>query len=207
MAAPRYGLNVFVNCPFDRGYRQLFRATIFTIYDCGFIPRSALEHDDSADNRLNKINSIIKSSKLGIHDISRTGSNSKTKLPRFNMPFELGIFLGARSFGNNNQRRKRCLILDKEPYRYLAFLSDIRGQDIKAHHNDVQKIIKHVRDWLNNNVPNSTMLPGEKRIYSRFSNFSNVLPRLIKEVWLTLDELQFNDFSQFVSVWIEENPK
>jgi hypothetical protein len=29
---------VFVNCPFDPGYKQQFDALIFTIFDCGFIP-------------------------------------------------------------------------------------------------------------------------------------------------------------------------
>ena len=141
MPSRKYHLSVFVNCPFDTRYRRLFQAIIFTIFDCGFIARSALEYDDSSANRLEKIYSIIKSSKLGIHDISRTQLDSTSKLPRFNMPFELGIFLAARKFGERKQKRKRSLVLDTERYRYLSFISDIRGQDIKAHGNDVRKII------------------------------------------------------------------
>jgi len=48
------------------------------------------------------------------------------------MPLELGIFLGAKRFGGPKQKRKNCLILDREKYRYQQYCSDIAGQDIKA---------------------------------------------------------------------------
>ena len=207
MARQKYHLSVFVNCPFDNKYRKLFQAIIFTIYDCGFVARSALEEDDSSTNRLDKILAIIRSSRLGIHDISRTQLESGTKLPRFNMPLELGMFLAAKKFGQGNQKQKKCLILDKELHRYLSFVSDIRGQDIKAHNNDVRKIIKHVRDWLNNDVPNNKILPGQKRISSRFSKFLKIFPNITNELGLDRNEIQFNDFSSLVSEWIKNNPK
>ena len=51
------------------------------------------------------------------------------RLPRFNMPLELGLFLGAKSFSDEpRQKKKRCLILDSNPYRYQKFLSDIAGR-------------------------------------------------------------------------------
>jgi hypothetical protein len=64
------------------------------------------------------------------------------------MPLELGIFLGAKRYGSRTQIRKSCLILDREPYRYQIFCSDIAGQDIRAHHNDVGYAISAVREWL-----------------------------------------------------------
>ena len=87
--------NVFVNCPFDDGYKAQFRATVFTIMRCGCVPRCALEIVDSAQTRISKIQSIIAECRLGVHDISRTELN-QNGLPRFNMPFELGLFLGAK---------------------------------------------------------------------------------------------------------------
>ena len=130
MAAKNYGLNVFVNCPFDEEYKStLFPAIIFTIYDCGFRARSTLEDEDGGKNRLDKIFSIIKSSKFGIHDISRTELDRDTQLPRFNMPLELGFFMAAKKYGAKEQKQKKCLILDTDAHRYLSFISDIRGQD------------------------------------------------------------------------------
>jgi hypothetical protein len=61
-----------------------------------------------------------------IHDISRTEVRDQPyQLPRFNMPLELGIFLGAKRFRRHSSR-KRCLILDREPYRYKRFIRRTR---------------------------------------------------------------------------------
>ncbi len=54
-------------------------------------------------------------------------------LPRFNMPFELGLDLGCRDFGSLDLATKQCLILEREPYRYQLVLSDIAGNDVQAH--------------------------------------------------------------------------
>ena len=48
---------------------------------------------------------IIKASRFGIHDVSRTESDKASALPRFNMPLELGFFLGARAFGHPDSGR------------------------------------------------------------------------------------------------------
>ncbi|MGD9153022.1 MAG: hypothetical protein PVG30_05150 [Gammaproteobacteria bacterium] len=90
-----YADNVFINCPFDNRYKSLFHATIFSIIDCGFVPRCALEIHDGSEIRLNNIIKIIADCKFGIHDISRIELNHN-KLPRANMPFELGISLTMR---------------------------------------------------------------------------------------------------------------
>ena len=105
-----YEKGVFINCPFDHDYEKLFYALIFAIHDCGFVARCALEASDSGEVRISKIVEIIRQCKFGVHDISRTelGSNG---LPRFNMPLELGLFLGAKEFDPTN--KKICLILDR----------------------------------------------------------------------------------------------
>jgi len=76
------------------------------------IARCALEADDSGDVRIEKILAIIDQCKLGIHDISRTELNEHS-LPRFNMPLELGLFLGASRFGQG-KTKKITLIVDSE---------------------------------------------------------------------------------------------
>jgi hypothetical protein len=76
------------------------------------------------------------------------------------MPLELGMFLGAKRYGRSEQKRKNCLILDVERYRYHKFISDIAGQDISAHAAEPSRAIKIVRDWLSNLTPVSLVLPG-----------------------------------------------
>ena len=82
---------VFINCPFDENYSELLRAIVFTVYKCKLFPVTALTEDNALENRLDKIIKLIKKCKYGIHDISRISLN-QNGYPRFNMPFELGIF-------------------------------------------------------------------------------------------------------------------
>src|SRR5215207_1418992 len=94
--------DVFINCPFSDDYRDFFNAIVFTIVRSGFVPRCALELNDGAVNRFEKICKIIEDCSYAVHDISKTELDKKSGLPRFNMPLELGVFLGAKRFGNKN---------------------------------------------------------------------------------------------------------
>jgi hypothetical protein len=97
--ATPYQKNVFINCSFDRSYRPIFHALVFAVHDAGYVARSAQEVRDTGEVRIEKILRLVRESKFGIHDISRTTLDRATRLPRFNMPLELGLFLGAREFG------------------------------------------------------------------------------------------------------------
>jgi hypothetical protein len=167
----RYGASVFINCPFDLAYRPMLRALMFAVYDSGFLVRSALEEDDAGEVRYSKIIRIIRECRYGIHDISRVELDRKTRLPRFNMPLELGLFLGAKGFGDNQHAVKSCLVLDSEPFRYRTFCSDIAGQEVRPHHNSHRKAIAAVRDWLGNYVSRGVMIPSGSVIARRFERF------------------------------------
>lgn len=203
MARQKYNENVFINCPFDAIYKPLFNAIVFAVYDCGFVARCALEEDDGSQIRVQKIYEIISKCRLGIHDLSRVKLDRSTKLPRFDMPLELGTFLGAKYFGSTEQRRKACLILDSEKYRYQSFISDIAGQDIRAHGNDPRKIIAIVRNWLR--VYSPTSIPSGSVIWCRYETFKTDLPLLCKELRLNAKELIFNDYVLLVSNWLKVN--
>mgnify|MGYP006145882417 CR=1 FL=1 len=150
MARTSYAEQVFINCPFDGEYRPMFEAIVFAVHDCGFVARCALEIEDGSQVRIEKVQGLIGLCGLGIHDISRTELDSTWQLPRFNMPLELGLFLGAKRYGTGHQRKKLCLILDREPHRYQKYCSDIAGQDIKSHGGDPAAAVRIARDWLRN---------------------------------------------------------
>lgn len=200
-----YSKNVFINCPFDDDYLSIFRAVVFTVIDCDYVPRCAWEVQDSSLVRIEKITKIISECKYGIHDISRTELDKKTNLPRFNMPLELGIFWGARWFGDNEQRKKACLILDREPYRYQSFISDIAGQDIQSHDNSDLGAINVVRNWLRD-VSGRSAIPGGKEIQKRYGLFKSELPILCDKLKLGVDEMIFNDYTHLVYEWLKRNP-
>ena len=206
MRSVHYNDNVFINCPFDSAYKPLFDAMIFTVHDCGFISRCALEEDDASQVRIDKIYSIIADCRYGIHDISRTELDRNSGLPRFNMPLELGIFLGAKKFGIEAQKRKKCLILDIEPYRYQQFISDIAGQDIQTHNNSSKEVITHVRNWLRTASRRET-IQGSSIIWRRYQDFRRDLPQTARECQLTVEDLIFNDYTLVVTHWLRTKAK
>lgn len=192
---------MFINCPFDGPYLPFFHAILFTVLRCGFRPRCALETIDSGGTRIAKIEKLIEECPLGIHDISRTELNPQG-LPRFNMPLELGLFLGAKRFGDPVQNRKRCLILDTEPYRYQAFMSDIAGQDIEAHNNDVPTLISKVRLFLNA-ARRGKPLEAGPALTIAYESFSSALPALCTELGVEQNSMAFKDFVWIAARWIE----
>ena len=201
-----YARSVFLNVPFDTRYRKLFDALVFGVHDCGFTARCAQESDDGGQVRLDKLFGIIAGCRLGIHDLSRTTLDAKNRLPRFNMPLELGLFLGARRFGPPAQRRKSSLILEREKYRYQIFCSDISGQDIRAHHNDAYNALAAVRNWLQATHSSKQVFPGAGKIASRYIEFRKQLPFMCTNENLTPRELTFLDFRRLVDAWITVNP-
>lgn len=179
---------------------------VFTGHDCGFIARCALEEEDASQVRIDKIYTIIADCRYGIHDISRTELDEKSSFPRFNMPLEFGVFLGAKKFGVVGQKRKKCLVLDKELYRYQQFISDIAGQDIQAHNNEVETIVRVVRNWIRT-VSGRQTIPGGNIIWERYQTFLKELPQTVEELRLDIEDLIFNDYLLVIATWQETNDK
>jgi hypothetical protein len=190
--------NIFLNCPFDTEYTPLFNAIVFTIHRCGFILRCAKEYDDSNSIRIKNIIELIKSCKYSIHDLSRVTSSGR--LPRFNMPLELGICLGAIEFGTRNQKSGKYLILENKRFRFQKFISDLSGQDIRSHENKWEKIISEIRDWLSTKTKEN--IPSKTFIVEEYNQFLNELPNLCKESQWLENELTFNEYTTLVISWL-----
>lgn len=196
--------NVFINCPFDQAYAATFEALIFVLYACRFRPRSARELDDGGQARLDKLYAIIAECRYGIHDLSRTELDEANGLPRFNMPLELGIFLGAKRYGGEAQKDKRLLILDVERYRYQRFISDLAGMDIHAHGGEPRQAILEVRDWLAN--VSRRKLPSGQRILRIYDQFLADLPALAATLDFDPDHIPYVDFERIVVTWLLDAP-
>jgi hypothetical protein len=197
-----YDRNVFVNCPFDKTYDPLFRAIVFTVHNCGFIARCALEAGNRDGVRIDKILKIIEQCRFGIHDLSSVEITADSPLPRFNMPYELGVFMGCKSYGGKLHQRKDFLVLDTKPHRYKQLISDLAGYDFPAHHNNVNVVIEIVRDWLSE--ASSKRIPGPQYHQKRYKKFSQDLPALCKEMHCSPDQIKFVDFYALVSAWIQD---
>lgn len=154
--------------------------------------------------RLQKIESIIEQSKFGIHDLSNMELDGKTKLPRFNMPLELGLFLGAKRFGSDAQKDKRLIILDSDPYRYKTAISDISGQDISCHKGSPEEAIKCIRDWLKT-VSRRKSIPGSRYVIERYHRYETDFPKICELLRYDTDGLPFNDLWETMVEWQKAN--
>jgi hypothetical protein len=192
--------DVFINCPFDRAYDPVFKALVFAVYACGFRPRSALELDDGGQTRIDKLYSLIGECRYGIHDLSRTELDQVNQLPRFNMPLELGLFLGAKRFGGATQATKRLLVLDVERYRYQRFISDLAGMDIHGHGGDPVRALRETRDWLAN--VSRRALPSGDRITRLYQSFAADLPNLAADLEFDPRTIPYVDFERMVVGWL-----
>lgn len=185
---PRLNGDVFINCPFDDAYLPCFEALLFAITLSGYRVRCALEESDAGDIRFAKLRRLIADSDDTIHDLSRT-SVGEHGFPRFNMPFELGLALGARLFGDGRQRLKRACVMVSRPYTLPRYLSDMAGSDPAYHGDDPRAVIRIVRDHLHNS-PDGHRLPGAAHMIALYDRFTADRPELARRASLTEAETQ-----------------
>lgn len=193
--------DVFVNCAFDAQFQPLFYGIIFTIVRSGFRARCALEADDALESRFGKIQNIIAECRYSIHDISRTESDGDPPLPRFNMPLELGVFIGAKRYGGAEHADKRALVFDTIPYRYQRFMSDIAGQDIQYHNGNIVEAITNTAAWLRNKSRRKTV-PGGAAIATEYAEFQLALPRILETLGLEPQEVTYSDYLALIEAYI-----
>lgn len=197
-----FSTNVFINCPFDNDYYPLLKPILFTVIFCGLKPHLS-ETKDGDDIRIRQIQDLINISKFSIHDLSRILPKTANDLPRFNMPFELGLDLGCKMYSKKN---KKCLILEEKPYRYKQVISDISGQDISSHQNKPFEVIKAVRDWLYSIRPQKKKPKAYTIIWDLYNEFIYDFDKDMKAENLDPDkmwEIPFSELIDLMSKWVK----
>lgn len=201
-----FEINVFLNCPFDDDYRQLLLSIVFTIKYLGYKPRLSLERSDSSETRIDKIVSLIKESKFGIHDLSRIVAKGEGEHYRMNMPFELGIDYGCKRYKEGMWADKKILILEKERYRFQKALSDLSGSDIKNHDDEPSTAVKVIRDWF---VATEllTRVASGKVIWHKYNDFQAYLydELVANDGHDTVDDIQTSEIITLMTGWLERN--
>jgi hypothetical protein len=196
--------NVFINCPFDKEYSPLLRALTFTLLYLELEPNLS-QTLSSSSIRINQIKQHIKQCKFSIHDLSRSKALVQDELPRFNMPFELGLDIGAAEYGGKKLKSKQTLILETEKYHYQKVLSDIAGQDIANHNDDPATLSEKVRNWISDNSPNK-IVPSHSQIFYTFLQFTSDLSANLSDTYSEkeVEEMPIGDYIKFAKDWINE---
>ena len=195
-----YHRNVFINCPFDTAYGDIFNAILFAVHRCGFVLRCAKEFGDSDSIRIHNIVSLIEKSKYAIHDLSRVTLSETGNLPRFNMPLELGISIGSAHFGTKVHKEKTYIIIESEQFRFKQFISGLSGQDIQSHEDDPLKAIRCIRNWLSSKT--ADIVPSPSILIEEYNEFVEAFPELCAENRWIVQELTFKEYSALVTNWL-----
>jgi hypothetical protein len=139
--APVNGQSVFLNVPFDTGYAPLFLALIAGLTALGRTPRCVLEIPSGGRNRLERIFSLLESCDASIHDLSRITLSGPQDVPRFNMPFELGM-----TYALSRKASHDFFVLEEKPFRLQVSLSDLNGHDPHIHNSTPSGVLRCVLD-------------------------------------------------------------
>lgn len=184
----------------------MLEAMMFTIVWCGYEPRIASEDFDSLQIRMEKIKALIRDSKFSIHDLSRMNANKKGEIPRFNMPFEIGVDYGCRVYGDRQHRTKKCLILAEKRYAYQKALSDLSGVDIAAHNSSERLLVERVRNWIRSSLT-SKIIDSASVIWKYYNEFTghfgmSMLDRGFKK--RDIASLPSSEFLSYIKSWVKD---
>ena len=107
----------------------------------GCEPHCVLEVPSGGQNRLDRIYGLIASCGASIHDLSRVAVSGPLKVPRFNMPFELGL-----AYAIGRERTHSFFVFEERPHRLQASLSDFNGFDPHIHEGTQEGILRCILD-------------------------------------------------------------
>ena len=148
MAKPRGSRGkVFLNIPYDDKFERLFLAYIAGLSALGLVPHATLEIPTST-RRLEKILRLERSCKYSVHDLSRVElsprKGGKPRVPRFNMPFELGLCVADATRAGT--RKANWFVFETVDMRVDKSLSDLKGTDPKIHGGRILGVFGELRD-------------------------------------------------------------
>lgn len=156
---------VFVNIPYDDGFRGLYLAYIVGLYQFGLKPRVTLGIP-GGNRRLDRILDLIQSCPFSIHDLSRVQlDRTPPATPRFNMPFELGLAVACAKLAQNPQT---YFLFETKKRRVQKSLSDLDGTDPHIHGGTVVGVMSELCNAFARQKARPTV-PGMMKAYRRVS--------------------------------------
>ena len=127
-------------------------------------------------------------------------------LPRFNMPYELGLDIGSIEYGSRKLKSKKILILESEKYHYLKVISDISGQDISSHDDDPKKLLSRVITWFESISPPIGGY-GVTHVWTSYNKCLAEIANILSSNY-TEDEIKnmtIAPFIKYVKDWVQGN--
>ncbi len=179
---------VFLNIPFDATYEPVFIGLVAALVHLGKHPTTVLEFGGGVEPRLDRLLDQIRGSGFSVHDLSRVQMSGRghSAVPRFNMPFELGLAVAvARQM--RSEPAHAFALLEARPFRLQRSLSDMNGFDPKIHNGTRAGAVRCMFEIFADSVPadlqTALRLAGSlarvskqlKRVHGARSLFSRVV--------------------------------
>jgi hypothetical protein len=145
---------VFLNVPYDTEFEPLYLAYIIGVVAFDMTPVLAISQTDGV-TRVDRIYNLLVGCRHSIHDLSRIKLSKEGELPRFNMPFELGIAvcLAKKSASYSWSG------FDSKRYQAARTLSDLAGTDFLIHRDSVKGVFAGLCDvFVKKGMPSVPLL-------------------------------------------------
>jgi hypothetical protein len=124
---PRFA---FPNIPFDKQFEPLYLAFIAGLSGFGLVPQTVLQIPGS-QRRLDRLTGLMSKCQYSFHDLSRVELDGKRpRVPRFNMPFELGAAVGMTEHSGYDHF---WYAFEAKEHRALKSISDLNGTEVYVH--------------------------------------------------------------------------
>lgn len=167
---------VFLNVPFDGSYEPVFIGLVGALVFLGKRPTTVLELEGGAESRLDRLVAAIRDNPVSLHDLSRVELSGRRSgaVPRFNMPFELGIAV-ALSRSDPLRRRHGLVLMESRRFRIQRSLSDMNGFDPFIHNGTRGGAIRSVFEAFA--VAGAADVGAARGFVRRLSDFAERLKR------------------------------
>ena len=131
---PPSGSRVFLNVPFDKAYEPVFIGLVGALVHLGKRPTTVFDLGGGLAPLIDRLISAIQDNAFSVHDLTRVelSGTGAAAVPRFNMPFELGLAV-AVSLIDRRQPRHSFVLLESSRFRLQRSLSDMNGYDPFIH--------------------------------------------------------------------------
>ena len=155
---------VFVNIPYDEGFRCLYLAYIIGLTQLGLEPRATLGIP-GGERRLDRILALIQSCRYSIHDLSRVQlDRNPPRTPRF-----------AVTWAKLNPDRHSWFVFETKARRVQKSLSDLDGSDPNIHDGTVEGVMREICNAFVRSRAVRPSVPEMMRTYRGLSRKLNAI--------------------------------
>jgi hypothetical protein len=166
--------SAFINIPYDDRFQDLYLAFIAGLTSFGLDPRATLEVPGGT-RRLDRIFELITSCQYSFHDLSRVQlDRRRPQVPRFNMPFELGLVLGWLK--TSRRSNHTWFVFESVRRRASKSLSDLDGTDPYIHDERPRGVFRE----LGNALVRSADQPTVQQMTTVYRNIKTASPLIVK---------------------------